>query len=127
MDSAKRSRALRTLLTLVAVMILPALGCICSGSGSRSSSSQVEIGAVVRLKEPVPLALDEDAFEELIDAVIAKDKYGWVDLIAAGRVVLVDEGTEVRVIDMKIAAYRVRILEGTHTGKAGWVISEAIE
>ena len=74
-----------------------------------------------------PLAVDEQAYDELSSAMMAKDSYGCQELVNSGKVFLVEEGTEVLIIDRTLYLVKVRILEGTNQGKAGWVIHEAVD
>jgi hypothetical protein len=70
------------------------------------------------------VAADEKAFQELLDAINAKDDYGVSELLLTGRVFSVKDGTQVLVIDAALHKMQIRILEGPYAGKSGWVPDE---
>lgn len=72
------------------------------------------------------LAVDEKAFDDFIQAQIADDKLGYSQMLGAGRFFVVDNGTAVKVIDTGFAKRKVRILEGEHLGKSGWIPYEFV-
>jgi hypothetical protein len=75
---------------------------------------------------PLPVAVDEEAWQAMSDAVVAGDDYGMAELVATGRVLAVDSGTRVRVIDRALYRTKIRVLEGKHTGRGGWVAYEFV-
>ena len=75
---------------------------------------------------PLPVAVDRDAYEEFNTAV-PRDKYGVQELLLSGRVFSVEDGTEVLVIETGGFSYRIRILEGAHAGRDGWVAYEFVD
>lgn len=75
---------------------------------------------------PLPVAVDWDAYQELIRAV-PRDEYGIQELLLSGRVFAVENGTEVLVIESRSFSYRIRILEGTYTGRDGCVPYEFVD
>ena len=74
----------------------------------------------------LPVALDEEAWQAMWDAVVAGDDYGMAELVATGRVLAVESGTRVRVIDTGLFRNKIRVLEGEHTGRGGWVAYEFV-
>lgn len=98
-----------------------------SSGNSSGASGSVSIGESGHLSvgnSTVFVAVDEEAFDELVDAAVAKDEYGFQDLMLSGRVFAVSDGTSVRVLDLGLFKTRVRILEGPMEGESGWVPSE---
>jgi hypothetical protein len=47
----------------------------------------------------VPVAADEDAYHQLVSALIARDTYGILDMAARGRLVFVEPAAEARVLE----------------------------
>jgi hypothetical protein len=69
----------------------------------------------------VMLATTEAALDDLSKARIAGDKMGTFQVMAEGRAFPVDARTKVLVLDTTFTLRKVRVLEGPHLGKAGWV------
>lgn len=67
-------------------------------------------------------AIDEAAFSELSDAILAQDQRGVSELIFYDRIRAINKGTEGKVIKRKIGKARIRF----NDGQAFWVISEKI-
>ena len=72
------------------------------------------------------LAVDDEAWDAMIDAQVANDTIGLRSLLLSGDVFLLDEGTRVLVLDQGFFSTRVRALEGDNMGKAGWVQFELV-
>ncbi len=72
----------------------------------------------------LPIAVADDrAFPEvLLELKSAKIAYEY--LLEAGRAFTVEEGTAVRVIDIRMTFLRIRIESGEHRGESGWVSEE---
>ncbi len=90
----------------------------------RFSAFIPDVGSVVRLYNgtaSVLVGADENALGEMDKAIRAKDDYGRVQLVMIGRILLVDSGTRSRVLDIGFFTHEVRILEGKHQGRKGWV------
>jgi hypothetical protein len=81
----------------------------------------------VRLKSDenasVPVFESEDGMDEWTSAAAADDEHGQRQAIAKDGFV-VSGGTRCKKIEGGFTKVRVRILEGPHTGKAGWVPRE---
>lgn len=60
-------------------------------------------------------------------AIIAHDMMRVQQLINEGKILQVKTGTKVLVIDASLDELKVRVLEGEHLGKAGWVQFESVE
>lgn len=69
----------------------------------------------------VLVSATKEAWEQFRKAVIAKDKVGFYALYLSKQVFSVPKGTRVLVIDRALSAREVRIMEGEHTWKSGWV------
>jgi hypothetical protein len=64
------------------------------------------------------------AWDEMIAGQNARDTAGLMQLVRAGRAFVVDGGTRAKLLEVGVFSRRVRILEGPHAGKAGWVQEE---
>ena len=117
------------LFTIILAMIAVVL-CI-SSDGKTTTESGPSVGSEARLysegSAPFWVAVDEEAFDELISAVVAKDNYGIMELTLAGRVFIVQNNTKVLVIEPGFTKTKVRILEGENAGMAGWVPYEFVQ
>lgn len=72
-------------------------------------------------------AVSEEAFDALIKAANAGDTEGYYLMVLQGRVLVIDAGTKVRVLDSSWGAKQVRILEGEYYGVAVWVAMEHVK
>ncbi|MCZ7571112.1 MAG: pentapeptide repeat-containing protein [Ardenticatenaceae bacterium] len=91
-------------------------------AGSTGSEARLQAGG-----KWTWVARDRQAYEEYGDAAVRDDTYGLRELIATGRIFPVPNGTRVLILDhggFLYSATKVRILEGEHTGRSGWVPSE---
>lgn len=74
----------------------------------------------------------ENAFDQLIKALLANDTQGIIELVEQGKVFGVSNGTRVFVIDSGIGKRKVRILQGLRPvdqdkiGRTGWVVKEQV-
>jgi len=93
--------------------------------------SSVSVGKEGRLYSEgsldLPVAVSEQALEETVQAFVSKDKYGQAELMIQGKWFPVENNTKVLVIDRSFARRKVRILEGKHKGRAGWVPMEFVK
>jgi hypothetical protein len=74
----------------------------------------------------VPVAVDDAAYTALTQALAAKDSTGLGDLLLTGKVLAVNQQTQVKILVVDGAKAQVRILDGEHLGKSGWVPVEYI-
>ncbi len=89
-----------------------------------------QVSGTVRLRldsAPVYIARDESAHRDFMDVVAARDTHGLTEMLASGELFVVADGTLVRILDRGFGIVRVRVLEGTHEGRSGWVIKEAMD
>jgi len=100
-----------------------------SESDSKPSPSDIGSTAILFVSESdeVPVCVDEEAFEELIKASVAKDDIGIAELLLLGKVFFVPNNTKVLVIDRDFAKRQIRILEGDKFGRTGWVPYEFLK
>ena len=65
------------------------------------------------------IAFTEKAFDEITDASIADDKYGWNKILNDGRATAVPNCTKVKVIDVKLFKTEVRLIDDPSV--TGWI------
>jgi hypothetical protein len=90
---------------------------------------RADIGDEVTLNAPGvpgPLMAEDDAWEPLHDALAARDQVGLDRLMASGKVFRVSNGTRAKLIKAGFVSRKVRILDGPHAGRAGWIESEFV-
>ena len=101
-------------------------------SAPSTTSSHVKIGDNGYLRLPggatgdIVVLTSKAALDEYTKAAVNKDTYGMAQMVLNGEGFFVPQGTKVLVIDGSFTANQVRILEGTHTGEAGWVPFEFV-
>lgn len=114
----------------VVIVFSVILTLLCSFNGTKNtqkSSVDSEACLYIENKEFVPLAVNENSFDEFVTAAIANDSHGITDLIAAGKVFTVPSNTKILIIERPVGKAKVRILEGKNTGDSGWVPKEWIK
>jgi hypothetical protein len=129
-------------LAVVLVLMFAFRGCLSGTSGpppgsetrgepAGGASSGASVGSEARLHvdglDTVMVAVDEQAFDEFTKASVAKDNIGIANLVLSGKLVEVPDNTRVLVVDMGLFRRKVRVLEGTHVGLAGWVPYEWVQ
>ena len=71
------------------------------------------------------LAVTEEARDLMLETIFEKDKIGFGNLLEAGLLFRVPDGTEAQFLRSENVEYntfyRVRITDGPHFGQAGWV------
>ena len=75
----------------------------------------------------VPVPLTRSALAQAIKSSTAGDVYGMAALEAAGLMVMVEDGTQVLVLDFAGPLYsesQIRLLDGSYAGTSGWVPGE---
>ena len=130
MTSGARSALLPALAVLA---ILLACGGIDDYSADAPRAPSLHVGdiAVVGYESssgssPFWLAADEEAYDLMTEAAVARDELGLRDLAARDRIYSVPEGTEVRVLDLGFLSTKVRVQEGEHMGRVGWQAREFV-
>jgi hypothetical protein len=69
----------------------------------------------------IPIAVDEGALREFMNALPARDDAKVDELVESGRLLKVPNGTSVRVLESAGGRTKVRVLEGEHLMAEGWV------
>lgn len=88
---------------------------------SGSQSGDRELRLYLAGKDSVMVALDDAAWDELIAALSQRDEPALESLVGSGRVVKAKIDTRVRPLETTLGRVKVRILEGPHIMKEGWV------
>jgi hypothetical protein len=76
--------------------------------------------------EHIPVAATRFDHARLVKLAEAKDTLGFTEMERRGRLFLVPSGTGILVIDRTPDLCEVRVLEGEHRGKSGWLHSECV-
>jgi len=97
------------------------------GSSTNGSNNIPSVGDNAKIiMGPVAVAQTKADFDEFTKLAVANDEIGGNQMINSGRVFVVEAGTSVKVIETGLLAYRIRVTSGSHAGKDGWVIREAV-
>ncbi len=72
------------------------------------------------------VAVDDAAWDAMLKASRANDTEGILGMVLAGKLLVVPTNTKARVIEDAFTSAKVRILEGMHDGKSGWVSNEMV-
>ena len=83
-------------------------------------------GDIIQIMSMTRLAIDDAAWDEMLDAENAKDGVWLAELQDSERVYIVAAGTAARVRDTSVFAYKVRLMGGRFPGVVGWVKKEAV-
>lgn len=73
------------------------------------------------------VGITKDAYDAYFKAVSANDEIGYYQLLNAGKIFNVPNGTKVLVIDNSWGYDQIRFVGGTHSGESAWVGYEAIK
>lgn len=102
-----------------------------SGENNGGDKSIGDTGTIIpgHYKSAI-IAVDEASFDAVMKAEIANDDEGKVELARMGKLFLVDPGTKCRVLDFHVVmatmSYKVRILDGKQSGRAGYIAAEFV-
>ena len=101
------------------------------GSSESPTSEPTDIGQTafvwVADDPEVLIAVDEESYEALGKAFLAKDWVGIQQLSTQNSIFSVPRNTKVLVIDSGFGKRKVRILEGEYSGQAGWITMEFLK
>jgi hypothetical protein len=133
---------------LIAVVILVVLGfafyqCLSgsdSGSerdearprGSEPAERSLGIGDTGRATygpgstDDVWIAATEEVLDRMTRAATARDAAAYAELELAGLIFPVEDGTRVRVLDLRFLKTQVRVDEGPQAGRSGWLAREHV-
>jgi hypothetical protein len=130
-------QARRTVLCLIVSVLVSVIASSCCGSTGGEArptpTLEIEIGGRKRLTEEALICLTKADLDELTKTFAAKDEYGFYELLGAGRVFAVQEGTEVLILDWDgswyyfTGAVKLRVLEGEFMGQAGWAYESCVK
>lgn len=67
------------------------------------------------------IAVDDDAWDAMIDAENARDVEEIALLMAKGKVIREAVGTRVKVLERRITSTKVRVRDGNNPGAEGWI------
>jgi hypothetical protein len=73
------------------------------------------------------VAVDQASNDRLTRLCVAKDETGVMQMVAQGRVFVAKSGTKARLIGAGFLTHEVRIVDGKHAGKSGWIAAEHIK
>lgn len=95
-------------------------------------AGEPEIGETVTLTPPAGgesflVARDAEAFNELMQAVQARDQYGAADLLQARRAILLSRPVAALYLKHDWDARVARITEGEHEGEKVWVMPACLK
>ena len=96
----------------------------------RSNPPVPSVGAILELyttNGAIPVGINTDALDQLEKAQMAQDEQGQVQLVASAMILLVPSGTKARLLDAGFFTHEIRILEGRHQGRKGWVRREFVK
>ena len=105
----------------------------CSSSSETSddkTSERLSIGEdgilFVESSNDIALGITKDDYKKFVQVVLARDDFGLSEMIISEELFLVKSGTKIRVIGIGFGVRQVRILEGEHIGKSGWLAYERV-
>lgn len=105
-----------------------------SSSPQPSRRSSIRAGDIAIITAggdtPVAIGADRKSYSRLVDLAVAGDTEGMMLMVIAGDAMLVDAGTECRVIGVEailLNLYEVRILEGEYELRSGIVAGEHLQ
>jgi hypothetical protein len=126
--------SLKPLRLIGCVAVVVNLSVACSTQNSKTSTAETlrapKIGTKMRLRAKeltqVYVATTEAAYGALAKSAKAKDDYGIMELVLAEQVLIVPHNTEVLILENNSESSRheitkIRILEGSHLARTGWV------
>ena len=108
----------------VGVLVVLLLGVVAyMGAGNAPARAQKgdNVHVVVASGGTVPVASTLDVEKAFSDALQVKDEFAYKKLFADGKMFRVESGVGALVIDRTQNMAHIRILDGEHIGKSGWV------
>lgn len=91
--------------------------------GSALSENRLQVTGL----QSILVASDENALNELMNALSQGDPKQQETLLQAGKVIRVANGTQVRILESGGVKIKVRILEGEQAMKEGWVLERWVK
>jgi hypothetical protein len=129
------------ILTIIGLLILisPLISALGGGSSSSTTTpssvasndtSSPKIGDIGYVKSPNGspsfVSSTKDVEDRVAQLSVAKDTQGLMQMVLSGDPLLVDDGTQVRIIGASFTLYEVRITNGKFSGQSGWIPSEFV-
>lgn len=111
-------------LLFLAVCLAGCLGLVLLGRNSSEPSLRAGRIVAIRSGDETIVASTSAALDRVIELSVARDADGLSQMESAGRIFLVSDGTKARVINGGFLSSEVRIIEGIHSGRSGWVQNE---
>lgn len=87
----------------------------------QSSSAVVRIGQEGNITTDCFGAVDDASWDALSEAAVADDQVGINQLVMNGKVLLLNQGEKVKVLDHSWTAHKVRVVDGKYAGRVCWV------
>ncbi|MDQ3076916.1 MAG: hypothetical protein M3Q63_02585 [bacterium] len=128
-SSKKKKIIVFTILGLFVIIFFIGNGGDTQPKAQNQVSSSVNVGEEGYIKAPVQrvlLGTTEEGYDNIIKASVAKDDQGLAEVVLKGEGYFVDNGIKVLVIDRKVGHKQIRVLEGEHISKTGWIQTEWI-
>jgi hypothetical protein len=72
--------------------------------------------------DPIPVAADDVALNEMIGALASRDGAKMKALTDSGKVIKVSGNTRIRILERGVGKIKVLITEGEHQAEEGWVV-----
>jgi len=116
-------------ISLIPIFLLVIFLVGCGGSESKDTSS-LEVGKVVETTssaKAILLATNQANYKELTKFMVADDKVGVEKMFGNGKLFLIQTGTEVKILQITSNGIEVRVQEGEHSNRAGWIPSEFLK
>ena len=80
-----------------------------------------EVSLISSSKKGMVMCIDKNAYDQWTKAQVAKDNDGIAELLFAGKIWHVDDGTPALVLENGLFITKVRLEGGKNGGKTGWV------
>lgn len=80
--------------------------------------------AVRRVNTTCGIASTKKAYDMYFNALKQKDEQTLVALVLAGHLVIIEQGTRVKILDFGFMKSKILVLEGNHEGFIGYVATD---
>jgi hypothetical protein len=113
---------------VIAVVLISSIGGSDTATVTRSEFFNPGEEGYLRISESniISVLNTPEIHAQFMKAGLAKDTYGMAKIISDGGGFNVNAGTKVLVIDSEVGIRKVRVLDGEHSMKEGWVSKEFI-
>lgn len=110
--------------TIGAMLLLGIISTITPTRSSQSTQSSVRPAGTIITLPNIFLGTSRASYDRLVKLSTARDEAGIKDMISSGAAFVVQDGTKAKIIDNGILVIEVRIEDGSHSGKSGWISRE---